>query len=121
MPTTTLNDVWAKTQSLLHSTLKRPSIAKWIPELQPLGFDGQVLSIGVPSEVARDFLESKAAPLLAKGLSSAFDAPITVHFSVAQLSLGLDDGAGEAARRPVSAGRRPADGDPGAAGHPGGL
>ena len=90
MPTTlSLQEVWPKTLDILHETLRRPAVAKWIQELQPLGYDGQVLSIGVPSQFAKDWLEAKAAPLLAKSLSTAFDTSITVHFSVIQLSLPI--------------------------------
>lgn len=93
MPTTlSLHDVWPKTLDILHETLRRPAVAKWIQELQPLGYDGQVLSIGVPNQFQKTWLEDKAAPLLAKKLSTAFETPITVRFSVTQLSLPIANG-----------------------------
>lgn len=92
MPSTlTLEIIWPKALSLLHESLRRPTLAKWIPELQALGFDGQILSIGVPSQFAQDWLEEKAAPLLTRSLSDTFQTPITVHFTVSQLSLHLDE------------------------------
>jgi len=113
MPTTvSLKEVWQKTIDILQTTLRKPSLARWIQELQPLGYDGQVLSIGVPGQFAKDWLEEKAAPLLAKGLSTEFDTPITVHFSVIQLSLPMaasNEHAGASASRGTIAARRGED------------
>ena len=96
MPPTTLTliEIWPKTLAALQEMFRRPALAKMVQELQPLGFDGQVLSIGAPSEFAKDWLEKKA-PHLSKNLTAAFDVPITVHYSLVQLSLHLEeDGAG---------------------------
>jgi len=111
MPTTlSLHDLWPKALDIFQHTLRRPAVAKWIPELQPLGFDGQVLAIGVPSQFAKDWLETKATGLLAKGLSAEFDQPITVHFSVNQLSLHLEEQQRrEQAARPAPAARNTDD------------
>ena len=90
-PTTlTLNEIWPKAVSFLQGMYRRASLAKMVLELQPLGFDGQVLSIGAPSEFAKDWLEKKA-PQLAKSLTGCFEIPITVHYSLVQLALRLDD------------------------------
>ncbi len=86
-----LDEIWPQALSILQQTIRRPALAKMIQELQPLSFDGQVLSIGVPSLYAKNWLEEKAAPLLAKSLSSALDASITVHFVVSQLTLHLEE------------------------------
>jgi chromosomal replication initiator protein len=86
----TLDTIWPKALSILQDSLKRPTLAKWIPELQPLSFDGQTLCIGVPSDFAKDWLEEKATNLLARSLSTAFELNISVHFTVNQLSLHLE-------------------------------
>lgn len=86
-----LQEVWPKTLSVLQDTLKRPTLAKWIPELQPVKFDGACLTIGVPSRLAKDWLEDKTSHLLNHALSEAFNAPIEVCFCVNQLALHLDD------------------------------
>ena len=92
MPSTvTLNDVWPKALSILQESLRWRTLAKWIPELQPLGFDGEALTIGVPSQFAKNWLEEKAAHLLSQNLSTALELPVTVHFTVIQLSLHLDE------------------------------
>jgi len=88
----TLNEIWPKAVSFLQEMIRRPGVAKMIQELQPLGFDGQQLSIGAPSEFAKDWFEKKA-PQLAKSLSAFFEVPIIVHYSLVQLSLHLDETA----------------------------
>jgi len=91
MPTTTtLEDVWSHTLIILQETLRRPSLAKWIPDLQPLSFDGQSLCIGAPTQFAKKWLEEKASCILADGLGQTFGQPITVRFSLSQLSLQLE-------------------------------
>jgi len=85
-----MDEVWAKAQVILQESIRKPTLAKWIPELRPLGFDGQLLSIGAPSSFAKDWLEDKAASLLSQGLSTMLDHPISVHFELNQLSLRLE-------------------------------
>lgn len=97
MPSTlSLTDIWPKALTILQESLRRPTLAKWIPELQPLSFDGRLLAIGVPTQFAKEWLEGKAAPLLARHLSQELGSAITVNFSVRQLSLHLDTQEAEA-------------------------
>jgi chromosomal replication initiator protein len=91
----TLDQVWSKALSILQESLKRPTIAKWIPELKPVEFDGSTLSIGVPTQFAKDWLEQKATVLVNRGLSVTFERPIAVRFLVRQLSLHLDEPAAD--------------------------
>ncbi|HEY3418370.1 MAG TPA: chromosomal replication initiator protein DnaA [Armatimonadota bacterium] len=91
--TDSLNDIWPKALTILQETLKRPTLAKWIQDLQPMSYAGQTLTIGVPTQFAKDWLEKKAAPLLSRNLSTQLDATVTVTFAVNQLSLHLDESA----------------------------
>lgn len=86
-----LNEIWPKALEILQESLRRPTLAKWIPDLQALEFDGRQLTIGVPSQFSKDWLEQKAAPLLMRALSDAFNTAIAVRFSHDQLSLRLDE------------------------------
>ncbi|HOF86633.1 MAG TPA: chromosomal replication initiator protein DnaA [Armatimonadota bacterium] len=86
----TLQEVWPRALEVLTESLKRRSLAKWIPELQPVSYDGATLVVSVPTPFVKDWMEGKAAPLLSRKLSDAFDAPIAVQFTVAQLALSLD-------------------------------
>ena len=46
MPSTlSLTEVWEQAQSVLQELLRKRTLAKWIPELQPRSFDGHLLSI----------------------------------------------------------------------------
>ncbi|MHB9131398.1 MAG: chromosomal replication initiator protein DnaA [Armatimonadota bacterium] len=107
MPSTlSINEVWPKALNILQESLRRPTLAKWIQEMQPMGFDGQTLSIGVPSQFAKNWLEEKATPLLSRGLSTALSTTVDVHFSVNQLSLGLPEPALEEPLTAASASAR---------------
>ena len=85
--TLSLNDIWPKALTILQESLRRPTLAKWIPDLQAVSFDGQLLTIGVPSQFAKGWLEQKATPLLTRGLSDVTGTTITVQFMLDQLSL----------------------------------
>ena len=71
--------------------------------MQPLGFDGEQLQIGVPSQFAQDWMVKHVANLLAQGLTSVLERPITVSFTVNQLSLQLVEELPENRPAPVSA------------------
>lgn len=101
MPSTlTLQEVWPRALALLQETLKRKTLAKWIPDLQPVGFDGATLVVGAPTQFVQEWMEGKAAPLLSRKLSSEFDLPVAVQFTVGQLALKL-----ESTELPVKAGK----------------
>ncbi|MHB9023959.1 MAG: chromosomal replication initiator protein DnaA [Armatimonadota bacterium] len=110
--TDSLTEIWPKALTILQDTLKRPTLAKWIQDLQPVSFEGQTLTIGVPTQFAKDWLEKKAAPLLSRNLSTELDSSVTVTFAVNQLSLRLDDSAAQVPSTlppPPAAQRRPED------------
>ncbi len=100
MPSTlTLQEVWPRALEILEEALKRRTLAKWIPEFQPMSFDGATLVVGVPTQFVKDWMEGKAAPLLSRKLSDAFNLPIAVQFTIGQLALKLDTTEAPPARR----------------------
>lgn len=88
----TVEEVWPKALNILKHSLRNPTMAKWLPDLAPISFDGACLSVSVPSRFAKKWLEEKAGPLLTSGLSSELSSSIAVDFAVAQLTLKLDSG-----------------------------
>ncbi len=88
----TVEEVWPKALDILKHSLRTPTMAKWLPDLAPISFDGACLSVSVPSKFAKKWLEEKAGPLLTSGLSSELSSSIAVDFAVAQLTLKLDTG-----------------------------
>lgn len=91
LSTNTLLEVWPKALSLLQNTIKRSTLAKWIPDFKGLSFANQLLTIEVPSPFVQHWLEEKASKIIEIGLSDHFGYPITVLFVTAQLSLLLDE------------------------------
>jgi chromosomal replication initiator protein len=89
--TLTVNEVWPKALAILKESLRRPTLAKWLPDLRPIDFDGQQLTIGVPTEFARKWLTDKAAHLVASGLQAELGTPTGVGFVVQQLHLPLQN------------------------------
>ena len=87
----TLSEVWPKAISLLQSSIKRNTLAKWILDLKGLSFESQQLTIEVPGPFVQHWLEEKARTLLENGLSDHFGYPIKVLFITEQLSLHLEE------------------------------
>ncbi|MEI7833723.1 MAG: chromosomal replication initiator protein DnaA [bacterium] len=86
----TVEEVWPKALEILQHSLRNPTMAKWLPDLAPISFDGNCLSVSVPGKFAKKWLEEKAGPLLTSGLSRELDRSVLVDFVVAQLTLKLD-------------------------------
>ncbi len=99
MPATiNLDEIWAQALVILQESIRRPTVAKWIGDLHPISFDGSTLYIGAPTKFAQKWLEEKAAPVLADGLSRTLDYRVEVRFAMSQLSLGLEVPLKEPAR-----------------------
>ncbi len=91
MPSTlTLQEIWPRTLAMLQDTLKRKTLAKWVPDLQPVSFDGATLVVSAPTQFVQEWMAGKAAPLLSRKLSDELDTPIAVQFTIGQLSLKLE-------------------------------
>jgi chromosomal replication initiator protein len=90
MSAQTLDEIWPLAQSLFQECVRRPSLAKWVQDLRPLSFEGGVLTLTVPSALAKRWLEDKAAQTVTARLSEMVDTPITLVFAVSQLTLGLE-------------------------------
>ncbi|HEY8464749.1 MAG TPA: chromosomal replication initiator protein DnaA [Bacillota bacterium] len=62
--TTNLESLWEKALESIASFLSKPSFETWLKPTKPLALEDNVLIIEVPNDFARDWLESRYAPLL---------------------------------------------------------
>lgn len=93
-------DLWKQVVAALESKLTRPIYQNWLRKTQPLSLAEDTLTVGVPSEFARDWLDKKARRSIRAAIRSLLDRPLEVQFVVSQMSLELEPPAARP-RRPV--------------------
>jgi chromosomal replication initiator protein len=61
---TNLDTLWEKALDSIAAYLSKPSFETWLKPTKPVSLDGNLLIIEVPNDFARDWLDSRYAPLL---------------------------------------------------------
>jgi chromosomal replication initiator protein len=94
--------LWAAVQDELRFQLAKPSYETWLKNTILLAADGQRFQVGVPSKLAKDWLEDRFSGLIRETLQAVTGADVEVDFVVAPPGHEpLDDTAHEVRRRPA--------------------
>ena len=64
MPPRSLQVLWQETLSKLENELSKPSFETWLSSTYLLDIEGDTLIVSVPNEFAKDWLESRYAPII---------------------------------------------------------
>ncbi|TCL76332.1 chromosomal replication initiator protein DnaA [Hydrogenispora ethanolica] len=72
--------IWEKTLESVSSFLSKPSFETWLKPTKPVSFQDKVLIVEVPNDFARDWLESRYAPLLTATIKEIMDEEIELRF-----------------------------------------
>ena len=75
-----LNTIWEKTLESVSPFLSKPSFETWLKPTKPVSLEGNLLTIEVPNDFARDWLESRYAPLLATTLKELLEEDVELRF-----------------------------------------
>ncbi|NLY75753.1 MAG: chromosomal replication initiator protein DnaA [Firmicutes bacterium] len=75
-----LETIWEKTLDSISTHLSKPSFETWFKPTKPLSLDGNVLTIEVSNDFAREWLESRYAPLLTTTIRDLIDEEIELRF-----------------------------------------
>lgn len=81
-PRPPLQKMWQDTLAKLETELSRPSFETWLSSTCLLDIEGNTLIIGVPNEFAKDWLESRYAPLIRSAVQSVFSQPMNLRFVI---------------------------------------
>jgi hypothetical protein len=73
---------WQGLLDQLKRELPRPTFDAWLAPARPLSYQDGVFTVGVPSEYARAWMESRLASTLSRGLAGGLNAPVEVRFAV---------------------------------------
>jgi chromosomal replication initiator protein len=77
---TNLNSLWEKALESIASFLSKPSFETWLKPTKPISLEGNLLIIEVPNDFARDWLESRYAPLLTTTIRELVDEDLDLKF-----------------------------------------
>jgi chromosomal replication initiator protein len=77
---TNLDTVWEKTLESIANLLSKPSFETWFKPTKPIALDGNVLTIEVPNDFAREWLESRYASLLSSTIRDLIEEEIELRF-----------------------------------------
>src|SRR5262245_9339386 len=75
--------LWQTALGELQLLMTRANYETWLANSQGLGFDGQVLRVGVPSPFTQEALATRFAPLVRRTLASVAGHPLEVRYEIA--------------------------------------
>jgi chromosomal replication initiator protein len=77
------DQIWTAVQEELRFQLAKPSYETWLKNTSLLSADGSIFRIGVPSKLAKDWLEDRFAGLIQETLQAVTGSEVEVDFVVA--------------------------------------
>jgi chromosomal replication initiator protein len=75
-----LATIWEKTLEAVSPFLSKPSFETWLKPTKPVSLEGTILIIEVPNDFARDWLESRYAPLLTSTIRELIEEEVDLKF-----------------------------------------
>lgn len=75
-----LEAIWQKTLESISSFLSKPSFETWLKPTHPIAYEGNVLTIEVPNDFARDWLETRYSPLLSTTIKELMNEDVELRF-----------------------------------------
>lgn len=72
--------LWQETLEKLKNELSKPSFETWLSSTRLLTIDGDTLVISVPNEFAKDWLESRYAPMIRSSVQSVLGHSVNLRF-----------------------------------------
>lgn len=85
-----LCDIWEKTLQVVEKHMTKPSFETWLKPTRPVKKEDNCLIIEVPNEFARDWVESRYAPLLFSTLKEYIQDDLEIKFITPKGSLHED-------------------------------
>ena len=77
--------LWQETLEKLKNELSKPSFETWLSSTRLLNIDGDTLVISVPNEFAKDWLESRYAPMIRSSVQSVLGHSVSLRFILSTL------------------------------------
>lgn len=75
-----LDTIWQKALESISSYLSKPSFETWLKPTRPISFEANVLTIEVPNDFARDWLDTRYSPLLTTTVKELMNDEVELKF-----------------------------------------
>ncbi len=85
--------IWTAVQDELRFQLARPSYETWLKNTVLLSADGSTFHVGVPSKLAKDWLEDRFAGLIQETLQAVTGGEVEIDFVVSDSGLRSEPGS----------------------------
>ncbi|HAI21064.1 MAG TPA: chromosomal replication initiator protein DnaA [Clostridiales bacterium UBA8153] len=79
-----LGQLWDRTLDMMRHEVMKPSFEAWLKNTAPLALDGDVLTVAVPNQFTKDWVESRYAPVLHQVLRSVTGRHLRVNFRIVE-------------------------------------
>ncbi|MDD3926231.1 MAG: chromosomal replication initiator protein DnaA [bacterium] len=76
-------DIWNKALVLLKAKVSKPGFETWLKTISPISFDGDVFTVGVSSDFAKDWLEKRSSKIIEDTLRAICNSNVKLKFVVA--------------------------------------
>ncbi len=76
----------------MEKELLKPSFEAWLKNTQPLDFDGNTLTIAVPNQFTKDWIETRYVPMLCKTLRYITGQKVGIAFSILEVDTSASPG-----------------------------
>ncbi|AFL98502.1 MULTISPECIES: chromosomal replication initiator protein DnaA [Desulfitobacterium] len=96
MPPRSLQVLWQETLSKLENELSKPSFETWLSSTYLLDIEGDTLIVSVPNEFAKDWLESRYAPIIRSTVQSILGQSMNLRFVVTSMHESFRQGDNQA-------------------------
>src|SRR5206468_7765074 len=94
--------LWQTALGELQLLMTRANYETWLKQSEGLGFDGEVLRVGVKSPFTQEALATRFAPLVRRTLANVVGSPLDVRYEIA----GTEPAPAEPLFRATGAARR---------------
>jgi chromosomal replication initiator protein len=79
---TNVNEIWRQTLSIIEKELSKPSFETWLKSTKAISYTEDLVTVSVPNEFAKDWLEGRYASLIKDSLHIVLNRDIEVKFIV---------------------------------------
>ncbi len=86
-----LDELWTAALELIEEKISKPSFDTWLKNTKPKGFINDTLTIGVPNDFARDWLEGRYTDLIIDTLFQLTGSTFSVKFVIPEKDQTSDD------------------------------
>ncbi len=96
-----LDELWTAALELIEERISKPSFDTWLKNTKPKGFINDTLTIGVPNDFARDWLEGRYTDLIIDILFQLTGSTFSVKFVIPEKDQASEDDPENQPKQPI--------------------